>query len=501
MALPDISRLVACDPATLRAFGRHLTRIGLTPAAARPLVLLASTVPPALRGPVRTFHLSMRSDPIACILRSFLFADPVPEEDARAAWGELYPTLLELGLLEPSGEGRVVSEFRLGIVNDLFVLSDDLSLGEGAAMGYGDSTIALCRASLPDARIERALDIGCGSGTAALLLARRATQSIGTDINPRAVELSRVNAAINGIENVEFRLGDLFAPVAGEAFDLIVSQPPFIPMPDGIAPSTFQFGGRRGDELVLSMLPQVPDHLAPGGRAVLLIEWPVDGTSLGERVARAVASTTTDVLVLHAPETDADDHATGYAALLHPDLGPGFVEDARRRRAHFHRTEVSGMKPTFTVLQRKPADATTKAWTHLVPIESFSRITVKSDRIDRLVAARRLLEEPARLLDVAARFPADTVFTEQQNGPGADAPSKIHARFSGAALTPSLELAPAQLLLLTAVHESPTVRAGIERFASDSGLDAEDAIARLLPQLRAAVASGILELPAKVGAA
>lgn len=56
---------------------------------------------------------------------------------------------------------------------------------------------------------------------------------MGTDINPRAITLARLNAAINGIRNVEFRLGDGFAPVAGETLDLIVSPTMATEVPHG----------------------------------------------------------------------------------------------------------------------------------------------------------------------------------------------------------------------------------------------------------------------------
>jgi hypothetical protein len=160
MGLPDISRLIACDRDLLRAFGVRLKTLGLDPATARPFIGLAASVPPPLRRPARTFHLSLRRDPAATALRMFFFNDPVDEGDARAACGPLFDRLVDVGLIAPASEGKVVSPFALGIVNDLYVLSDDLSAGEGAAMGFGDSTIALCRAALPDQKIGRALDIG-----------------------------------------------------------------------------------------------------------------------------------------------------------------------------------------------------------------------------------------------------------------------------------------------------------------------------------------------------
>ena len=88
----------------------------------------------------------------------------------------------------------------------------------------------------------------------------------------------------------------------------------------------------------------------------------------------AVASSSTDVLVLHCPETDADEHATGYAALSHPDLGDAFQVEARDRRAHFHRTEVSAMKPTLTILE----PTTETPFVHLVAIDALPRVKAAS---------------------------------------------------------------------------------------------------------------------------
>ena len=102
--------------------------------------------------------------------------------------------------------------------------------------------------------VARGLDLGCGAGTGALSLAAQVDRVIGTDINPRAVALSRINAALNGIGNVEFREGDMFAPVAGENFDLIISQPPFVSTPPGLAAASYESGGARGDELPLRLL-------------------------------------------------------------------------------------------------------------------------------------------------------------------------------------------------------------------------------------------------------
>jgi methylase of polypeptide subunit release factors len=70
------------------------------------------------------------------------------------------------------------------------------------------------------------LDFGTGNGIQALLAAHHCHEVVATDVNPRALVFAAFNAALNGIDNISFRKGSLFDPVAYETFDLIVCNPP-----------------------------------------------------------------------------------------------------------------------------------------------------------------------------------------------------------------------------------------------------------------------------------
>jgi len=153
----------------------------------------------------------------------------------------------------------------MNLVNELYVLCDDLTEGDGV-MGLGHTTGDLCAASLPTRELGSVLEVGCGAATGLLLCASRARRAVGVDIDPRAIVVARANALLNGLTNVEFRQGDLFAPVLGEEFDLILAQPPFVAQPPGDSAITWMHGGARGDELPLRFLRELPPHLAPGGR-------------------------------------------------------------------------------------------------------------------------------------------------------------------------------------------------------------------------------------------
>jgi SAM-dependent methyltransferase len=125
------------------------------------------------------------------------------------------------------------------------------------------------------------LDLGCGGGIQALHASRHAEHVVATDLSERALAFAAFNAALNGIE-LELRHGSLLEPVAGEEFDLVVSNPPFVITPRSTDAAhgawTYRDGGRAGDTLLAELLAQLPAHLAPGGSAVMLGNWEITET-------------------------------------------------------------------------------------------------------------------------------------------------------------------------------------------------------------------------------
>lgn len=76
----------------------------------------------------------------------------------------------------------------------------------------------------------RVLDLGTGSGALALAAARRGTRVTAVDVSWRAVCTARLNAWLAGLR-VRIVRGNLFRPVAGQSFDLILANPPYVPAP------------------------------------------------------------------------------------------------------------------------------------------------------------------------------------------------------------------------------------------------------------------------------
>ncbi|WP_236185981.1 methyltransferase [Pseudomonas juntendi] len=117
-------------------------------------------------------------------------------------------------------------------------------------------------------RIEHAVDIGCGTGIGALLIARAAhhAQVSAVDINPLALRYTAVNAALAGVSNISVKHSDLLDDVPGN-FDLIVANPPY--MLD-VGERTYRHGGGAlGAALSLRIVEQARERLTPGGSLLL----------------------------------------------------------------------------------------------------------------------------------------------------------------------------------------------------------------------------------------
>ncbi|MGH8220313.1 MAG: methyltransferase, partial [Steroidobacteraceae bacterium] len=112
------------------------------------------------------------------------------------------------------------------------------------------------------------LDLGTGSGICAVVAARRASSVAAVDLSRAAVHCAYINVVLSDLEDkVEVLLGDLYGPISGRRFDLILFNPPFV-------------RGRPRDEADLAwrsldvaerFAAGLDDHLSPSGSALLLL--------------------------------------------------------------------------------------------------------------------------------------------------------------------------------------------------------------------------------------
>ena len=138
-------------------------------------------------------------------------------------------------------------------------------------LGIAPASLNLAGLVVPG-EVGSALDLGTGCGVQALHLSRRAARVVGTDVNERALRLAALTAALNEVE-VDLRAGSLYEPVAGERFDLIVSNPPFVVSPPGPDRLTYRETPWAGDAAVEHLVRQAPAYLTEGGWLQTLANW------------------------------------------------------------------------------------------------------------------------------------------------------------------------------------------------------------------------------------
>ncbi len=274
---------------------------------------------------------------LGTLVRLWLLQSGVSAEAAHRSLPGLVEPLCAGGLLELSGD-RVAAlvDLRPSAQDgrDLWVVSDRRPGLDGAPVAVGaDHVLGVSSASSSLARLTvrrpaaRALDLGTGCGGQSLHLASHVDQVVATDVNPRAVAMTGLNAQLNDVP-LDVRHGSLFAPVEDETFDLIVSNPPFVVSSATEEQLVYRDSGLPGDEMIRRVLQGAATRLAPGGLAQVLGNWVHRrGESWQERVGGWFEDLGCDVWVVQREVADPAE----YVELWLKDAGVHGTADYLRR--------------------------------------------------------------------------------------------------------------------------------------------------------------------------
>ncbi|MFT3714796.1 MAG: class I SAM-dependent methyltransferase [Gordonia sp. (in: high G+C Gram-positive bacteria)] len=391
--------------------------------------LAAGTWWPALRA---TRQAPADQQALAVLVRLFVLGGTETDHDVAAALpGITVDELVDQGVVTRTEDGvRALLDIRPHGADDhdYLVISDQDSLlhpgtvSHEHVLGVGAASLSLAHAVIRTP-FRRALDIGTGCGIQSLHLSTHCDEVVATDTNPRALALASATARLNGLA-WDLREGSLFAPVAGERFDLIVANPPFV-VGSGAQDYIYRDSGIEGDGVSRQLIEQMADHLEPGGIAQLLANWIVrDPERWDERIRGWVEGTGLDAWVVQRELADP----VSYVSLWTADAGENLRATADRATAWldwFEREKIAGIGMGLVTL-RKPE---TRSGEPDVVIEEIldAGQEVTGFEAQAYWARRDYLAAMSDEELLAARLTTAPVFLETQSLPGPDGWQQVAA--------------------------------------------------------------------------
>jgi methylase of polypeptide subunit release factors len=404
------------DAAT--ALGRALRRAHYTESAVQDLLGDDAYSIERDAAPVEARRLPRK--PLATIVRLFFLQLPVSTEDATRALGSKgVDALQSTGLADVDAKVRPRS--RILPVGEVILASDGYSREAEDPPDYVATytpTSRLCDSLTPRPRVERALDVGTGPGIHALLAAQHAGHVIATDVNDRALAYTALNAALNELDNIECRHGSLFEPVAGERFDLITCNAPYVVSPE--RRWAYRDSGFKADQLSEQVVEAAAEHLNDGGFATLLVSWLAhDEDAPNERALAWARASGCDNWIISTIEADPLSHAADWNSHLAGDAD-AFAKAVDEWTRYLDELGVRRVSEGAILLHRRPG-----------PIEDprvdsldEDELEEAGDQILRAFAARARLAQLSSdddLLDARLSL-ASPVRLEEELEPDRDGP-------------------------------------------------------------------------------
>jgi methylase of polypeptide subunit release factors len=289
---------------------------------------------------------------LATLVRLLFLQLPVSAEEAEAALGRDGVDALEVTGLAQVGD-RIVPRARILPIGKVLLASDGFSRDGDDPADYVATytpTARVLDSLTPRPRVDRAVDVGTGSGIHALLAAQHSRHVIATDVNPRAIAYTELNAALNGLRNVECRQGSLFDPVAGEKFDLITCNAPYVVSPE--RRWVYRDSEFSEDEVSERVIVAAAEHLNEGGYAAMLVSWlAFDENNPDERVLAWAEASGCESWILSTLNSDPLTHAAEWNSHL---VGEALGEALDEWSQYFDSLGVQLVSEGAVVLHKRP---------------------------------------------------------------------------------------------------------------------------------------------------
>lgn len=447
---------------------------------------------------------ALDDDAQSILIRLWVLQQAVPIARLETVLGDSLAQLVAANLIETDGaRARACVEIRpFGLQGQATDFSGwicaDLTQGlDGSVsetppdyvLGLSPASTMLTRMTIRRP-VGSALDLGTGCGVQSVQLARHAARVVATDINPRALRLAAVTAGLNDLE-LDLRSGSLFEPVAGERFDLIVTNPPYVMSPPEMCKLLYREQPMRADDLVREVVVGGSQHLNPGGTLQILGNWAITaGQPWQERLAAWVGQTDCDALILERERLDPYE----YIEIWLNDAGLGgssaYRQTYRTWLEYFHSLGIVGVGLgwlNLTKAGRSRPHVQIESWPHEVVQPIGVALAAHQDGVNAADVSDAELLAAAWLLD-------PDVVQETTGQPGAPDPAHIVLR-QRTGLLRAVEVDTGLAAVLGACDGEIAMYPLILAAASLLDVDAAALSAEILPRLRRLIVDRFL-LPA-----
>jgi SAM-dependent methyltransferase len=435
------------------------------------------------------------SQPYDVLVRLFLLKQTVERGAVeRAVSPALCRELVDCGLLLPvaGGLGSAVKILPFG---DLMCVADfgrsesGCDVSPDHVLGVGPASVTVAKLTVPRPGGD-VFDLGCGSGIQSLLAAATAKRVVGTDTNPRALNMARFNAHLNGLANIEWREGSFFEPVEGEAFDGIVANPPFVISPRG--KYLFCDSELTGDGVSEHVINRSAMHLKEGGFATVLFNWHYEGGEDWERRPfEWCEGNGCDCWLVRSGNAEPLTYAANWLRQAGQRDGSQYGELIDEWLAYYERLGIKSFCSGAMILRKRSA---ARNWRRADSMD-VGRSTLQSGgHIERLFALETLVQEEGDegLLNRVLQVHPDT-YLHQELGWNVDGWS---LRVVSVGLNKGLPFAgdgdAAVIRLLTNCRGEQTLRSVMGKLAEEMETPLETVAPTILNVVRKMVRSGIL---------
>jgi len=304
----------------------------------------------------------LQADAFGSLSRLFLLGLSARAEELHELLGpSLTEDLRALGLLVEHGSDARISTFRFAPFENILLLqecpwSPTIPGIETQVMSISGSTRTLAQMAI-STPCESALELGTGNGIVGILQAASARRVIATDCNRRALNMTEFTARINGLGNVETRLGNMLEPVTGELFDRIITNPPYVltpPKPVTEVRVMYRDSGLPADGLSESVVRGLPRFLKPGGFAQSMINWAhVQGQPWQERLQGWLKENDCDAWLLRFETLTPAQYATQWVPKMPDGEFPGYLETFDNWLRYYDREKIEAITGGLITLRRR----------------------------------------------------------------------------------------------------------------------------------------------------